>query len=250
MLRPRLYGALALLALNSALSGCTLIGYGLGSAIDSSSKRTFGPEVFAPESAGRDTLKSGTKLKLNLRDGEVVEGKYLGVERLPAEEYAQVYAGARERYQLQSALPEPGDTVTLALVTGRVLEGELLGFEGRRWVIFRRETLLRVAAADVVEMTDGGDCSVSGETLDRLLSSGAVPTMSALALEVVVSEGRTRREERRLIPLDSILSATYKPTSGRTVGTLAGLAIDVVALIGAIQLREEGFGGGLTLGGG
>jgi hypothetical protein len=247
MLHSRLYGALVLLALNSALSGCTLIGFGLGSAIDSSSKRTFGPQAFAPESAGRDTLKQGTKLKLNLRDGEVVEGKYLGVERLPADEYAQIYDDARERYELQTALPEPGDTVTLALVTGRVLEGEFLGFEGRRWVVFRRETPWRVAAADIVEMTNGRGCSVSGETLDRLLSSGAVPTMSALALEVDV--GRSRREEVRLIPLDNIMSGTYKPTSGRTALTLIGLAVDVAAVV-AFASSDMGFGGGFNLTGG
>lgn len=249
MPRSRLFGALILLALNSALSSCTLVGYGLGSAIDGSSKRTFGPEVFTPEGAARDTLKQGTKLTLNLRDGEVVEGKYLGVALLPAEDYSQVYAGARERYELQAALPEPGDTVTLALVSGRVLKGEFLGFEGPNWVIFKRETPWRVAATDVVEMTDGGDCRVSGEELVRLLSSGAAPTMSGLALEVAVREPGRRREERRLIPLDSILSASHKPTGGRTTLMLIGLAVDVATIV-TFATSDTGFGGGLDFGGG
>ncbi|MGD2217228.1 MAG: hypothetical protein PVJ64_10735 [Gemmatimonadales bacterium] len=245
-LRP--FGALALLALTSALSGCTLIGYGLGSAIDASDKQTFAPEAFAPQNAGYGLPESGAKLKVNLKDGEVVEGKYLGVERLPAEEYARVYAEARERYELQSALPEPGDSVTLALVTGRMLHGEFLGYEGRRWVVFKRETPWRVAAADVREMTGGSDCRVSGETLDRLISSGAVPTMSALALEVVSGRWSTRRTERRLIPLDSVTSATYKPTSGRMAGGLLGLAVDIalgMAAVAAVpDLGVFTFGGG------
>jgi hypothetical protein len=248
MLHSRLFGALVLLAFNSALSGCTLIGYGLGSAIDASGKQTFAPEVFAARSGGRNTVEPGTKLKLALRDGEVVEGKYLGVEQLPADEYVRVYGAARERYELQSELPEPGDTVTLALVTGRVVAGEFLGFERPHWVFFKREVPYRVAATDVVAMSDRHDRSVSGETLDRLVSSGVVPTMSALALEVVVREGSRRREEKRLIPLDSILSATHKPTTGRTSLMLIGLAFDVAGI--AVAASGLDFGGGIKLSGG
>jgi len=245
----RLYTAIVLLALNSALSGCTLIGYGIGSAIDASGKRTLAPQAFAPENAGRHTPEQGSKIKLILRDGEVVEGKYVGVERLPAAEYWRVYADARARFQLESALPEPGDSVTLALVTGRVLEGEFLGFEGQRWIHFRRETPWRVAAADVVEMRYAHDRSASGQTLDRLMSSGAVPTMSAVALEVTMGRYGTRRTERRLIPLDSVASVTYKPTSNRSMFALVGLAADAVLVVGAIQYAQEGLfsleGGGI-----
>lgn len=248
MLRSSLFRALALAALTSALSGCSLIGYGIGSAIDASSKQTLAPEAFTPEDGGRNSFRPGTKLKLALRDGEVVEGEYIGVERLPADEYALVYAEARERYALQSELPEPGDTVTLALVTGGVAEGEFMGFEFPHWVYFKRETQhgvpatqYGVPATDVVEMSDGRDRSVSGETLDRLLSSGTVPTMSALALQVDL--GRFWRTERRLIPLDSISFATHKPTTGRTALTVMGLAIDVAAAVATASMLS-GFNSG------
>jgi hypothetical protein len=257
MLRSRLFGALALLALNSALSGCTLIGYGLGSAIDASSKRTFAPEAFAPEDGGSNTFRPGTKLKLALRDGEVVEGVYLGVERLPGDEYARIYGEARERYALQSQLPEPGDSVTLALVTGGVAEGEFIGFEFPHWVFFKRDTQHGVPATqygvpvtDVVEMSDGRDRSVSGETLDRLLSSGTVPTMSALALQV--DTGRFWRTDRRLIPLESIQSGTHNPNSGLMAGGLLGLALDAAvttAVVASLPTFPD-YGSVLVPGGG
>ncbi|MGD2152487.1 MAG: hypothetical protein PVG79_04415 [Gemmatimonadales bacterium] len=250
MRNSRLYTAIVLLALNSALSGCTLTNYGVGSLIDTARTREFGPEVFASDAPPADTPKLGAELKLRLRDGEVVTGKYLGVEPLPGEEYAERYARARERQMPRFLLPALGDTVSLRMTSGAELAAEFLGFDHERSVLLNAPTPIRLLTTNLREITGPGGATISGAALDSLIVNGDLPVLSALALEVKVEERRRRVKRRRLIPLDSVVWGGQRPRSGRTVGLVSGLAVDVTTLIVMLSNPDFNLSPDLDFGGG
>ncbi len=249
MRHSRLYTALILLSLEAALSGCTLANYGIGSLIDTARTREFGPEVFAPDAPAADTPRLGAEVKLKLRDGEVVTGKYLGVEPLPAEEYAERYARARASQTPRFQLPALGDTVGLRMTSGAELKAEFLGLDHQRSVVVNAETPLRVLTTDLREIAGSGGDTVSGEALDSLIINGDLPVVSGLALEVAVEERRRRVKRTRLIPLNSVVWAGQRPRGGRTVGFVVGLAVDMTTIIVMLSNQDSTFGVDLDLAG-
>jgi hypothetical protein len=230
MLSPRSLQTLAvLLGLIVFQSGCSLIGYGVGSLIDSGNKRTVASESFAP-----DTIEPGKLIKLRLRGGGTVDGAYLGIEPIPDEEYAKRYARARERYLPSIQLPELGDTVTLCMIGGGELHTELLGFDLYNVLVRTpgEPGLESVSPEDVDQLLVGGDASIRGETLALLLSEGALPFRSAIAMQVPPTTGRAGG--KRLLPIDEVLYIEWKPGTGRTVGTIVGLTFDLAILTAAV----------------
>jgi len=239
MLNPRsLLTAGVLLGLIVPQSACTLIGYGIGSAIDSGNKRTVAPESFAP-----DTIETGTMFKLRLRDGSLVKGKYLGIEPLPAEEYAARYAWIREQHLTNVPLPELGDTVTLVMISGGELDAEFLGFDLYSVLVWKPGAPgpESVRPGDIDELRVRGNAAIPGETLALLLSEGALPFHSAFAMQVAPAIGRAGG--KRLLPMEEILFIEWKPGTGRTVGTIVGVTIDVAILVTAVAAGASMSGG-------
>lgn len=248
MRRSHLHGALILLALNVPISGCMLVGYGSGAMVDANNRREFGDSTFGPGVGSLEKLAPGGKIELVLRNGEIVEGEYLGIEQLPGDDYAERYVRARRRLAPQVTLPELGDTVTLTHIDGGVMRGEFVGFEYRRWVVYEHGAQYWLATTHLADMSAGDYCDVSGEALDELFLAGELPTLSAMAVAVVAADGSRKRGTKRLIPLESIQSGTYKPTSGRMAGGFLGLAADMA--LGAAAVAAVPNLGVFTFGGG
>ncbi|UCF20110.1 MAG: hypothetical protein JSU87_01500 [Gemmatimonadota bacterium] len=227
MISSRIPLALAVLfGLIVPQSACTLVGFGIGSVIDSGNKRTIRPESFAP-----DTIDLGKTFKLRLRDGSVVGGKYLGIEPLPDEEYAARYAVAREQRLMNVPLPEIGETVTLRMNRGDELDAEFLGFDFNSVLVrkpgeFGPESL---RLGDIRQFRVAGNEAIRGEALTLLLSEGALPLQSALVVQAKPAKGR--EGGRRLLPMDEVLLIEWKPGAGRTVGAIIGATIDVAILV-------------------
>ena len=85
--RDRLIG-LALGAAVAALSGCTLIGFGIGKMIDKDATRKA--SLLPPLEMQR--LVPGQTVKLFLRDGTRREGKFLGVVADSPSDYGNPYS--------------------------------------------------------------------------------------------------------------------------------------------------------------
>jgi hypothetical protein len=210
-------------------SACTAIGYGIGSAIDSGSRQRLAPESFAP-----DTIEPGKTLKLRLRDGGVVEGKYLGLEPLPAEEYAARYAWTREQHLVNVPLPELGDTVTLCMTWGGELDAEFLGFDLYKVLVRKlgEPGPESVRPGDIDMLRVRGNAAIGGETLALLLSEGAFPFHSAVAMQVQPAIGLAGG--KRLLPMDEVLFIEWNSGTARTAGTIVGATIDVAILVAAV----------------
>ena len=226
--RHTLLTATVLLGLVLPQSACTLIGYGVGSAIDAGSRHSLAPQRFAPS-----TLKPGRKIRLKLRDGSAVDGAYTGIEQLPPEEYAARYAAARERHLTVVPLPELGDTATLCM-RGTELDVEFLGFDRYRVLVreLGRAEPEHVRPQRIAELRGRGDASASGEVLALLISEGALPFHSAVAMQMPPAINAAGG--KRLVPLDQIDRMEWKSSTGRTVGLVIGGMLDLTVLAIAV----------------
>src|SRR5437867_13422524 len=79
---------LAVLALS--LAGCSLIGLGIGALVDSHRSKPRSLEGWDLQ-----RIRKGARIRVLLRDGSAVAGRFRGVETI-AEEYAARYAARSE----------------------------------------------------------------------------------------------------------------------------------------------------------
>lgn len=214
-------------------SDCTLINYGIGSAIDAGNK-----EVYAPANVER-ALEPGTKITLVLVDSREVKGKFAGLEPEAPEEYAKRYSVARAELAPRFALPGLGEPVTVTYQTGALLQAEFAGFD-LGWLIVVTDTRKAVRVSDLRELaSDSG--AISGEALALLGAEGALPLVSGIALDdAKLADGS--REERTRIPLDDVRYITRKPSTARTKGLIMGALVDAAAVALIVACADGGCG--------
>ncbi|MGD2152485.1 MAG: hypothetical protein PVG79_04405 [Gemmatimonadales bacterium] len=216
----------AMLCLALPQSACTLIGYGIGSAIDAGSRHSLTPQNLESE-----TIEPGRKITLQLRDGDIVDGAYFGIEQLPAYEYAARYAAARERQPSAVPLPALDDTVTVCMARGGELDAEFLGFDLYRVSVRSLGSTEpgSLMPQEVAELRAPSGAAITGETLALLVSEGALPFRSAVAMRMPPAIGRTGG--RRLVPLDQVKHIEWTSGSGaQKTGLIVGAVLDIAAL--------------------
>ena len=214
-------------------SACTLINYGIGSAIDSGNK-----QVYAPTNVER-ALEPGTKITVVLLDSKEVNGKFAGLEPEPPEQYAGRYAVARAELAPRFALPGLGESITITYRTGALLQAKHAGFDLDRLIVVTdaRQTLRLL---DVRELASA-DGILSCDALTVLIAQGAVPLTSGIALDdAKLADGR--REERTRVPLDGVRYITRKPSTARTKGLILGALVDAAAIALVVACADGGCG--------
>jgi hypothetical protein len=199
-------------------SGCTLIGFGIGATFDSSYSRTLAPETFSP-----DTIMPRNRVTLKLKDGRKVSGWYGGLEAVSEDAYAERYSRSRENHLPDFPLPQLSDSVSLHLRSGERVDAEFAGFDYGGTVIVRSGEVRRLAAADVTGLADCDGDTISGEVLRELLTASTIPLRSAFVIYVSGSE----TEE---IPMERVAVIERRSGTGRVLGTIAGLAIDIAVV--------------------
>jgi hypothetical protein len=227
----RSYTLLLPLVVALSQSACTLINYGIGSAIDAGNK-----QVYAPANVER-ALEPGTKVTLVLLDSREVKGKFAGLEPEPPEEYAERYAAARAELAPRFPLPGLGEPITVTYQTGALLQAELAGFD-LGWLIVVTDARQAVRMSDLRELaSDSG--AISGEALALLVAEGALPLASGIALDdAKLADGS--REERAWIPLDAVDYITRKPGTARTKGLILGALVDAAAIALVVACADGG----------
>ena len=195
-----------------ASSACT--GHFIGYAIDVSNK-----EIITPSRSQPPAIEPGKSIKLVLRNGAKISGEHLGLELLPAQDYAFRYAASRDSLAAQFPLPALGDTVGLLLHSGQMLETEFLGcdYDGL-WVRAPAEAEPRkLKLIGIREVLVPGGPTVSGAVFLSLVSESSLPTRSALALKV----GRGRE----LIPVSDVARIERTPSKARWIGATTEFVI-------------------------
>lgn len=229
------------------LTGCSLVGLGVGSLVDAgkpSRREIPGWEV--------ETVKPGSKLDVFLKSGEMLTGKFLGVETAPKEAYAEKYSLAREQAPNDNPLPSLGDTVTVVDSFGERGKGEFLGFDYLSIVLKseQKPEPVRVSLSPEGTILDGRGNRFEGTALRELTVRGQIPLLS----QILVERQRTgpksspiqsfRRDTTRIATNEISQVQLHLQKKGKKTGFLIGAAVDVAVLIAVAVISSSGDDGG------
>ena len=211
------------------ITGCSLIGLGVGAIVDANSK---GSRVVPAHDYA--VIERGKMIELHLRTGSAtMAGRFLGGAQRPYSEWLARYAAARETAVVSGPLPSPGDTIRLMQRSHRVSEGEFQGL----W-IDRVDVQHPVAGSSpVVPHRSFDRIEWRGDTLgvDRLVTLerlGVLPTLTAL--RVATASGEV------LVPADEV-AWINAPTErhAASIGFLVGLVADVILVVTTVAAVND-----------
>jgi len=219
-----------LLAATSALlvlplAGCSLIGYTIGSEMESNPRR------MRPATAAEvATTRKGDTVILTMKDGTRLLARYDGLYPWPDSAYAARYAAWRAAARLDFRPPRLGEQVHVhgwawPSEWGPLdARGEFLGFAPGRLHVERRGKALAADLPMLGTLTGEDGRAIRGE---QLL---AVTDLPLQAVAILTEEGVPRRVD---LYGDSLAGAQLGPPRGsaRKTGFFAGLVIDVAAVV-------------------
>ena len=226
---------LAMLILIPAVSGCSLLGLGVGAVADAGKKNEVAPRL-----AASWRIEPGKKITLRLKDDSKISGRFRGVSRVRSDEYAAAYEHARTALWHNARLPQLEDEVDLLLESGDTVRARWLGFGPEHTLVDFGAGPVEVPVGEVAAVVDGRGNSVSGRSLLMYLWAGRLPVRSGIMLDV----GRGRQE---LVSFDRIHAIEWAKHSGKKAGVIAGGIIDLMAftafaICSASNCLNVGFG--------
>lgn len=207
-----------LLALIS-LSGCTLIGMAIGHSEDKAARKkaTGPPERIIP-------FKSGRSITVTYTNGQEMTGVYQGLRERAASEYIPLYDDARANL-FKAILPAVGDTLTVALWTGKVTEAPLAGFGLQRmWLKSPKEnSLTNIPLNDITRISDNRGVAFDSVKHRTTMAEKGMPSVMTILL---------RQDSIEIhIPTDVISQVhVHGKTHYRLLGGGIGLIIDYAVL--------------------
>jgi hypothetical protein len=179
---------------------------------------------------------TGSTVEITRQDGTVLRGRYLGVERMSADEYAQHWAELLGRApDATGDLPVPGESVTVRARGGRMREARFDGF-GYRSIELSDSTgpLEAIAWNELSELRGGGGRSWTGEVLSDSVAGGRLPMI--LRVRLAVGGGEI------LVPADQIADSNDRSSSGLATGVFIGFVIVAAAGIAALSYGHSHYG--------
>jgi hypothetical protein len=233
------FGLFVAVGMVFAANGCSVICFGLGAAVDAKS-----PDTTTVSALQIEKVKVGAGLRVILKNGAKVSGKYRGTDRISQEEYAEAYARFREQKQGELFLPPLGGTIAVTLHSGTQEKREFLGFDHQYVTIEPEEetptsvvtatrllTILTsadttsgiLAVSDIDQIFDSGGRAVDVKSIERLARANHLPVLAAIAIEDSIGS--------RLIPIHEVdeIGAPKKKTA-KWIGLALGAGIDLIIL--------------------
>lgn len=231
-----------------ASNGCSVLCFGLGAISDSAN-----PDTLTISGWEVQTVKPGKEMKLTLRDGEQLTGRYAGVDSVPEQQYAQSYASYRKQTGKEAPLPSLGEKIDITLNSGVQGERELLGFDyqyataktkGKEApipVTYHCAISVRhpgdttsgtVPVSNIDRIVDGKGIVVKGSILEQLTSEGQVPFLSAVAIHDSSGRRQIGMEQVKRIELQKKRNTKWKLAA-------AGAAFDILLLLAAINYFDR-----------
>ena len=248
------------------LSGCSMVMYGIGSAMDNNASKT----KKVPDRQW-STIAPGSPVTVIRADRTMVKGKFVEFAEFEDAEYRDRFAGVADTNSDFALLPRPGESAILTLSNSEQVTGELVGYDFLPRILVFREAVdgpdLRTAydtarglagAVNIRNPTTGvvqrftvqqfaslsrpDSPSLPAERLSDWMQDHRVPFVSS----ILVGENKARTS----IPLDQIDSILVQQHSHfKWIFGGIGLAIDAAAVALAIALSDNeiglGIGGGI-----
>jgi hypothetical protein len=205
-------------------SGCSLISFGIGAAIDGSS-----PDEYVFTASGVDSIKRGSSIEVLRVDSSIVSGDFQGKGFAASEDYALRYKQFINSLPIGMDMPALGDSIFIVKhgASGRkTLSGVLLGFDtGVMRVDFpgwNDPASVLVEAIDTIRYNNS--TFLDGDVLRNLMSAGQVPFNSAII--IATTHGS------QAIPLGEILEVRQPiPHNAKWYCLGLGAVLDVVGAI-------------------
>jgi hypothetical protein len=204
--------------LGMSVSGCTVIGLGIGLAVDHRNGREHRVSC--------DSLKSvprGRVVEVTLTYGDTLRGTFTGTGARPEDSYRPAYDTARALLGGDTALPAIGETLTVTTPRGWNLSGLFCALDAGALAIHRLEddSTVCLPAFSVSQIRNRDGHGYDPALIRDLVSSGSLPS----ALELVVESGGKTRG----IPLEHIrqIYAPPRRTHYWILGGVVGLVVDV-----------------------
>lgn len=219
-------------------AGCSVIGYGLGSIVDTSVQDTT---MVAGHDAHGTELDQPTRVVL--KNGSRVFGNILSMGTLPDSMYRPVYA--RWHRERESTLPQTGDSVTVRTIPGvypdRTFKGTFVSFgidnidleHAIRVRTIQKKTPVNVQLRYVEYVTDQRGIRWTQADLDGLWEADPPPADIAIRLKMA--------ETDTVIALDDIDSILVTNGSGayKWVGFGLGAMFDVAVLVTVSSMERH-----------
>ncbi len=223
---------ISVLILTVALvSGCTVIGFGLGSYMDSKADGTN----YAFQN-GLDSLDFKDELLITLKDGSVNKGRFSGVSAVSNEEFDSFYTQLCFENRNNIFLPAIGDTLTIHLKPSRSKEYKVRLFDGFTFKSFDsgNQTFLKVryiktGANEYIDMrgihkiTDFEGEEINLKSLNNFIHSGGLNNLTTLILM-----DKYTRLNIRMVDIQNIKVAPKQRAA--PVFTGLGLVLDIAIL--------------------
>lgn len=216
------------------LAGCSIISFGIGTAIDDSKPK----QVTIPDREV-ETVTPGTAIDILLKDGKQISGKYAGIGFLAEEEYADSYAKSREQLRNEIILPELGDSINIVVFgTGRQQPVKFSGFYYQGIQIksmigpYTTARSLVMPIDQFSSIVDSRGDVLEAEIVKKLITEGKVPLLSA-----IIVQNKTGKETIAMDQVDQIQVPTKKHAA--LTGFLLGAVVDVFVIAFIIQFGNS-----------
>lgn len=234
---------LAFVAVILAISGCSVIGFTIGAISDASK-----PDTITVPGWELELVETGRPIRVTLKNGDWVEGRFAGIAHLPEAEYVKTYGTFRDENLDELILPAWGDTIIITMKNQVEGHRQFLGFD-YYYAQVREETKAiselgagahvvyvsvvddtvtgQVLVSEIEKITDKGRNQLKGEDLRWFLAQGQTPLLSAITVEGLTDTTH--------IPMDQVLQIEVKTKkTGAKTGFLAGAFLDVIIIAVAL----------------
>lgn len=237
--RVVILGLLLVLVISLLLSGCcTGIGYVVGQALDHHNATCDSILV-----ENLSNLQIGENVCIRTKEESLLSGPLYDIRNTRRAEYQTRYLNWQIQHQHRLFSPHLGDTLTIArfpdstqhggaecgifmgLTTSSIL---LEGFkgEGAPYIEGGKSVLLRS-----VDRVSYSGVNITGDSIQCLLDLRLLPVTTSLVIGVKI--------DTLNLPWDSVSSlrliSTKTPSTGKTIGIVAGAALDIIALVITIE---------------
>ncbi len=209
----------------AGFSGCTVIGYWVGGAIENSK-----PDMEARPNLPVSDLEAGIRVVVTKTDSSRITGTFLRMDRVPPEFYAECYGKAAETFIRDSVLPSPDQVITLALTDEYFRHvGTFIGFDARsiHWRDNVSQAIIQSPFESLADIRPEPGKSISGEHLRALVLDQGIPAVTAMRILSSSSE--------EVIPTDEVAQVAEDPLEvtkkTQLVLTLVGAALDVAVVV-------------------
>ena len=223
---------LASISTSFLLNSCSLIGFGIGSAIDSKTPKTS--KIYKNQI---DTLEIGNKVEITLFNGNKKYGRFDGIVYAYDPDRLQKYQKIKDSLSGKVTLPNQNDTLLIYLIREKNVGklGLFKGFEsGKLWYKhFYSDDCSEVELSLIDNFMVNYKYNVDSLQINNLIRKQKFPNLIYLKID-------TQEETSENIPLNSVRKIqVMNKRNAKFVGLGVGLAIDVIISVMAISSIQD-----------